>query len=111
LARVRASVPGRGHRVWLTATVTGVARPPDLGENGTSDRSLPNSHPTHNRDPRTPSSAPQYRRTVVVHRPFEAPHNATTIRDRFSIPDAIIGRPVWAELLRTLISSGRVTER
>jgi hypothetical protein len=39
-------------------------------------------------------------RSVVVHRPFEAPHNATTICGRLSIPDAIIGRPTWAELER-----------
>jgi hypothetical protein len=45
-------------------------------------------------------SAPQYRRSVVVHRPFEAPHNTTTIRDRFSIPDANTGRPVKAEVRR-----------
>jgi hypothetical protein len=37
--------------------------------------------PARNRGPERPS-APHFRRTVVVHRPFEAPHNATTIRDR-----------------------------
>jgi hypothetical protein len=37
------------------------------------------------------------RRSVVVHRPFEAPHNATTIRDRFSIPDANTVRSTWAD--------------
>jgi hypothetical protein len=51
------------------------------------------------------------RRTVVVHRPFEAPHNATTIRDRFATPDAIIGRPVRADLWRGLAAVDRITER
>ena len=50
-------------------------------------------------------------RTVVVHHPFETPHNATTIRDRFSIPDAIIERPVRAAVWRGLVIVDRVTER
>jgi IS6 family transposase len=49
---------------------------------------------------RRPTSAPtrqptaHTQRSVVVHRPFEAAHNATTIRGRFSIADANTGGSV-----------------
>jgi hypothetical protein len=48
----------------------------------------------------TSLAAPHIRRTVVAHRLFEAPHNATTIRDRFSIPEANTGRTTWAVMQR-----------
>ena len=46
-----------------------------------------------------------------MHRPFEAPHNATTIRDRFLIPDANIGRSTWAVIEWCLVLGRRDSAR
>jgi hypothetical protein len=72
-------------------------------------RSICASDPRDNHGPESSPSRCIAGELLEVDRPFEAPHNATTIRDRFSIPDANIGRSVWAVMRHWLGAESRVT--
>jgi hypothetical protein len=76
-----------------------------------------NRLPTHHRpltiEPaakqNTGPGSPTYHANCCGPPPVKAARNATTIRGRFSIPDAIIGLSTWVVMLRSPFVRGRVT--